>query len=131
MSRIQGTSITIGVADMKVSNDPDSVLVTYSLGSCLGIMIYDPVAKAGGLLHVMLPEAKDEKELKGFNPYKYVNTGVPLLFKETYKLGAKKNRMKVVVTGGAQILDESGYFNIGKRNIAQLRKIFWKKTVLW
>ena len=124
------TNIIIGVADMKVSNDPASTLVTYSLGSCLGIVVYDPAVKVGGLLHIMLPDAKDEKNTPGFNPYKYVDTGIPLLFKETYKYGAKKNRMKVAITGGAQILDDSGYFNIGKRNLAELRKIFWKNGVM-
>ncbi|HDY88321.1 MAG TPA: chemotaxis protein CheD [bacterium] len=121
---------TIGVADMKVSDDPDSTLVTYSLGSCLGIVIYDPVAKVGGLLHVMLPEANENKNSKGFNPCKYVDTGVPVLFKKAYKYGAKKNRMIVAVTGGSQILDESGFFNIGKRNLASLRKLFWKNGVM-
>ena len=126
----QSTVHTIGVTDMKVSDKPDSTLVTYSLGSCLGIVVYDPAVKVGGLLHIMLPEAKDEKNSKRFNPYKYVDTGVPLLFKETYKYGAKKNRMIVAVTGGSKILDDSGYFNIGKRNLAKLRKLFWKNGVM-
>ena len=127
---VQSNNITIGVGDLKVSNDPDATLVTYSLGSCLGIMVYDPQAKVGGLLHAMLPEAKDEKNSGKFNPYKYIDSGVPLLFKETYKYGAKKNRMRVTVAGGSQILDQSGFFNIGKRNLAALRKIFWKNGVL-
>ena len=123
-------SLTIGVADMKVSNEPETTLVTYSLGSCLGIVVYDPAVKVGGLLHIMLPEVNEDRNSKGFNPYKYVDTGVPLLFKETYKYGAKKNRMIVTVTGGSHILDDSGYFNIGKRNLAELRKLFWKNGVM-
>ncbi len=122
--------IIVGVADMKVSNDPNTTIVTYSLGSCLGIVVYDPVVQVGGMLHVMLPESKDEKNKNGFNPYKYVDSGVPLLFKETYKFGAKKNRMTVAVAGGAQILDDSAYFNIGKRNLAALRRLFWKNGVM-
>lgn len=122
--------ITIGVADMKLSNNPDSTLVTYSLGSCLGITIYDPLVKVGGLLHVMLPESGNDKGSGSFNPFKYVDTGVPILFKEAYKYGASKNRLIVKVAGGAQILDDSGYFNIGKRNLAALRKLFWKNGVM-
>ena len=125
-----GTTLTVGVGDMKLSNDPNGALITYSLGSCLGVMIYDPVAKVGGLLHAMLPEAKDERNSPGFNPYKYVDAGIPLLFKEAYKLGAEKRRITVAVAGGAQILDDSGYFNIGKRNLATLRKMFWKNGVM-
>jgi len=122
--------IIVGVADMIVSDNRNAVIVTYSLGSCLGIVAYDPVVRVGGLLHVMLPESKDEKGNNGFNPYKYVDSGVPLLFRESYKFSAKKNRMKIYVAGGAQILDDSGYFNIGKRNLAALRRIFWKNGVM-
>lgn len=58
------------------------------------------------------------------------DTGIPLLFKETYKLGAKKSRLKVIVVGGSQILDQKGFFNIGKRNYLILRKLFWKNNML-
>ncbi|MCE5250234.1 chemotaxis protein CheD [bacterium] len=126
----RGKVLTIGVADMKISDDPLSTLVTYSLGSCLGIIVYDPVVKVGGLLHAMLPEANDEKRKQGFNPYKYIDTGVPILFKEAYKYGALKHRLQITVAGGSQILDESGFFNIGKRNLATLRKLFWKNGVM-
>jgi chemotaxis protein CheD len=123
-------SLTVGIADMKVSNKPDTMLITYSLGSCLGVVVYDPVTMVGGMLHAMLPEAKDERNMPTFNPYKYIDTGVPLLFKEAYRLGAEKRRLKVAVAGGAQILDDSGYFNIGKRNLITLRKLFWKNGVM-
>jgi len=122
--------IIVGVSDMKTSKDPAASLVTYSLGSCIGIAIYDPVAKAGGLLHYMLPESNlDGKKAKS-NPFMFADTGIPALFKETYRLGCKKQRMKVVVVGGAQILDQKGFFNIGKRNHMAVRKIFWKNQVM-
>ena len=122
--------IIVGVSDMKVSKDPAATLITYSLGSCIGIAVYDPVAKAGGLLHYMLPESQlDEKKAKT-NPFMFADTGIPALFKEAYRLGAKKQRMKIVVVGGAQILDQKGFFNIGKRNHMAVRKIFWKNQVM-
>lgn len=123
-------NLTVGIADMKVSNDPAATLITYSLGSCLGVTIYDPVVRVGGMIHIMLPEAKDERNSPKFNPYKYVDTGIPLLFKEAYKYGAEKKRMVISVSGGAQVLDDSGYFNIGKRNLTILRKLFWKNGVM-
>jgi len=122
--------IVVGVGDMKVSNDPDVVLVTYSLSSCIGLAIYDPVAKVGSLLHYMLPESSLDGSKARENPYMFGDTGIPLLFKEAYKLGAKKNRLKVIVVGGAQILDQKGFFNIGKRNHTLLRKMFWKNNVM-
>ena len=123
-------NLIVGVADMKVSNDLEAVLVTHSLGSCIGIAIYDPMAKAGGLLHYMLPESSLDGIKAKKNPYMFGDTGIPLLFKEAYKLGAKKNRLKVIVVGGAQILDQKGLFNIGKRNHTLLRKMFWKNEVM-
>ncbi|MFZ0450492.1 MAG: chemotaxis protein CheD [Desulfatiglandaceae bacterium] len=123
-------NIIVGVSDMKVSHDIDSVLITYSLGSCIGVSIYDPVAKVGGLLHYMLPDSNLDKGKAQKNPYMFADTGIPNLFKAAYKLGAVKQRMKVIVVGGAQVLDQKGFFNIGKRNHMALRKIFWKNKVM-
>ena len=122
--------LIVGVGDMKVSNDADIVLATYSLGSCIGVAIYDPAVQVGGVLHYMLPDSSLDGEKARKNPYMFGDTGIPLLFKETYRLGAKKGRLKVMVVGGSQILDQKGLFNIGKRNHTLLRKMFWKNNVI-
>lgn len=123
-------NLIVGVSDMKVSNEPDSVLITYSLGSCIGIAIYDPVVKVGGLLHFMLPESSLDLEKAKKNPYMFADSGIPRLFKSAYALGAKKQRMKVIVVGGSQILDQKGFFNIGKRNNMAARKMLHKNNVI-
>lgn len=123
-------NIIVGVSDMKVSNDPGSVLVTYSLGSCIGVVVYDPYVKVGGMLHYMLPDSTIDKEKAEKNPYMFADKGIPLLFKTAYSHGAKKQRMAVYVIGGAQILDQKGFFNIGKRNYTSLRKLFFKNNVI-
>jgi len=120
----------VGVADMKISNSPDDSLMTYSLGSCIGLVIYDPVVKVGGILHYMLPESQIDKTKAQKNPYMFADTGIPRLFKGAYKFDAKKNRMKIYVFGGAQILDQKGFFNIGKRNYMALKKMFFKNKVI-
>lgn len=122
--------LIVGVSDMKVSDDPNATLITYSLGSCIGVVIYDPVAKAGGMLHYMLPESNLDAEKAKKNPFMFADTGIPSLFKATYELGAKKQRMKVAVMGGSQVLDQKGFFNIGKRNHTALRKLFFKNNVI-
>lgn len=121
--------IVVGVGDMKVSNSPEAVIVTYALGSCIGVAIYDPMVRVGGVLHYMLPESSIDPVKAGKNPFMFGDTGIPLLFKETYKFGAAKNRLKVMVIGGAQILDQGGLFNIGSRNHTILRKMFWKNNI--
>ncbi|MBD3275077.1 MAG: chemotaxis protein CheD [Candidatus Marinimicrobia bacterium] len=124
-------NVVIDIADMKVSNNPEDILVTYALGSCIGVALYDPVVKVGGLVHVMLPESNLENGTGGVkNPYKYIDTGVPRLYKKMYEMGAQKKRIENAVIGGSQIMDDSGFFNIGKRNYAALRKLFWKNNVL-
>jgi chemotaxis protein CheD len=123
-------NLIVGVSDMKVTNDIEATLVTYSLGSCIGVAIYDPVARVGGLLHYMLPESSLDQEKARKNPYMFADTGIPALFKAAYKLGAKKQRMKVIVAGGSQVLDQKGFFNIGKRNDIAVRKMFHKNNVI-
>lgn len=120
----------VGVADMKVSNDLQDSIVTYSLGSCIGLVIYDPIVKVGGMLHYMLPDSTIDKAKAKVNPYMFADTSIPRLFKQTYALGAKKQRMKVYIAGGAEILDQNGFFNIGKRNYMALKKMFFKNNVL-
>jgi chemotaxis protein CheD len=123
-------NLIVGVSDMKVTNDIEATLVTYSLGSCVGVAIYDSVARVGGLLHYMLPESNLDQEKARKNPYMFADTGIPALFKAAYKLGAKKQRMKVIVVGGSQVLDQKGFFNIGKRNDIAVRKMFHKNNVI-
>jgi chemotaxis protein CheD len=127
-------NLVVGIGDCKVSDDPKTELVTYALGSCVGVMIHDPVAKVGGLLHFMLPESGIDREKAQQkaqqNPFKFADTGIPLLFQSAYAKGAEKSRLVVAVAGGAQMMDEAGVFNIGKRNCLAMRKIFWKAGVL-
>lgn len=123
-------NIIVGVADMRISDDPDSVLVTYSLGSCIGITVYDPVVKVGGLLHFMLPESRLDPDKAQNKPFMFADTGIPRLFKSAYELGAQKGRMRVIVAGGSQVLDQQGFFNIGKRNQMAVRKIFHRNNVI-
>jgi len=120
----------VGVADMKVSNNPEESIITYSLGSCIGLVIYDSVARVGGMLHYMLPESSIDKNKAVARPYMFADSGIPRLFKSAYQLGAAKQRIKIYAAGGAEILDQKGFFNIGKRNYMALKKIFFKNKVM-
>ena len=122
--------ITVGVADLKISNKSKDVIVTHALGSCIGVTVYDPEVKVGGMLHYMLPDSNLDTKKARKNPYMFADTGIPVLFKSCYKFGAKKKRMIVKVAGGSNIMDEAGIFNIGKRNYTALRKVFWRNNVL-
>ena len=120
----------VGISDLKVSKSPDDVLVTFALGSCIAVAIYDPLIKAGGLLHYMLPDSTLDPQKAQSQPGMFADTGIPLLFKSCYRLGCEKKRMIVKVAGGASILDDANFFRIGQKNITALRKIFWKNNVM-
>lgn len=121
----------IGIADMKISASADDLLITYALGSCLGVVVYDPVARVGGMLHAMLPVSTVNPEKAQKNPFVFVDTGVPQLFKAAYAAGARKERIILKVAGGAAMKNEAeDQFQIGKRNFTMLRKLLWKNNVL-
>ena len=124
------TSLVVGMADGRISNDPESVLLTYALGSCIALAIYDPVARLGGLVHFMLPESAIDPDKARQNPWMFADTGIPLLFRKAYEMGAEKRRLVVRAAGGAQLMDERGIFNIGKRNCLAMRKLLWRAGVM-
>ena len=123
-------AVVVGMADCQISKDRDGILVTYALGSCIAVAIHDAAAGVGGLLHFMLPESSIDRVKAETNPFMFADTGIPLLFRRAYEHGAEKRRITVRLAGGAQIMDDSGIFNIGKRNCLAVRKILWKAGVL-
>ena len=121
---------TVGIADAQLSKSTEDSFITHALGSCIGVTVHDPVAGVGGMIHIMLPNSKIDRDKAEAKPSMFVDTGIPLLFKEAYALGAKKENMQVKVAGGAKVLEGSDRFNIGMRNCTLLRKLLWKNQVL-
>jgi len=117
------------MADFAVSNSPNLILTTYSLGSCLGIAVYDSVARAGGLLHTMLPDSNLQPEKAAQQPGMFVDTGFKALIDRIAELGAEPHRLKIYIAGGAQIMDSSGFFNIGKKNHQALLEILARENL--
>ena len=121
---------SVGISDFKVSGDPEDVIITYSLGSCVGLTLYDPVAGVGGMVHCMLPLSRVNPEKAQLNPAMFTDTGVQLLIQSVYDQGAKRDRLIAKVAGGAQLLDHKHIFRIGERNYTVLRKVLWKNNIL-
>jgi chemotaxis protein CheD len=122
--------VTVDIADARVSADTEDVLVTYALGSCIAVMVHDPVRKAAGMIHYMLPLSETSPEKAKSRPAMFADTGIPLLFHAMYGLGCRKEDLVVKVAGGGALYDDKGLFNIGQRNYTILRKMFWKAGVL-
>lgn len=115
--------IHVGIGEYRVARNPGR-LVTLGLGSCVGIGMWDPATKIGGLLHIMLPSSKEFTKLN--KREKYADLGIPLMLKELLELGAGRGRITAKLVGGAQMfsgLDKKQLFNIGERNVQASRSI--------
>jgi len=115
--------IKVGMADYKVGQSP-STLISYGLGSCIGISLYDPQVKVGGLLHIMLPDSTQARASD--NPAKFADTGLPLLLRDVLGLGASKSRLVAKIAGGAQMFafaNATDIMRVGARNAEAVKKI--------
>lgn len=126
---IIGKQVIVDMADMKTSDDPAGVLCTYVLGSCLAVAIYDPVVHVGGLLHFIMPEAALNTQKALQNPYLFADTGIPLLYRSAYKMGAVKERIICRLAGGANVLDPNQVMNFGVRNHLAAKTVLSKNNV--
>ncbi len=121
---------TVGISEMKVSSKPDDIIVTYSLGSCVGITIYDPELRVGGMAHCMLPISRLDPQKAKENPIMFTDTGVPALIQAVMDMGGSRRRLVAKVAGGASPLNDNGMFKIGERNYTVVRKVLWKNDIL-
>lgn len=121
---------TVGISEMIFGTSPGDIIVTHALGSCIGVAIHDAEANVGGILHYMLPTSSLDIEKAKKTPFMFGDSGIPLFFQEAYRLGAKKDRLRVSIAGGANVIAGSHNFDIGNRNIVIARKLFWKNNIL-
>ena len=119
------STITVGIADLNVAKDAD-ILVTYALGSCVGICLYDPVLKLAGLSHIMLPSVKEFSDPKAVaQTAKYADTAIEQLMKKMIAMGAGKIRVRAKIAGGAQMfapVNNTNLAGIGERNVQAVKK---------
>ena len=118
-----GELIKVGMADLKVDRALDT-LTTLGLGSCIGLTLYDPVSKIGGLVHYMLPDSTKLKN--NTNIAKFGDTGIRELLKQVLASGANQRRLVAKIAGGACMFEMSGLSsvgNVGARNAEAAKEI--------
>ena len=114
----------VNFSEMKTSCNATETLVAFSIGSGIGISIYDPVSVVGGILNFILPESANLNPAKSEKyPFMFADTGIPAFLKALIDFGAHSARMKIVIAGGAQVLDQTGAFNIGDQNYRAVKSI--------
>jgi chemotaxis protein CheD len=125
MDMTPGSQIVIGIGGLEVRRG--GCIVTYALGSCLGVTVFDAVSGVGGMLHAQLPLAARIPERARENPALFVDRGLTLLVERAIALGAEKRRLRLTVAGGANITaTDNDLFNIARQNLTIMRKILWQ-----
>jgi len=122
--------IVVGVSEWAVSSSAEDTLVTYSLGSCVGLALYDHEARVGGLLHAMMPVSTLDPQRAQRRPAMFVDTGVSALLKALFDLGDDRRSLIATVVGGASQIHTGQTFRIGERNYTVLRRMLWKNDIL-
>ena len=110
------------MADLNICSSPDAI-TTLGLGSCVGIVLYDPVLKIAGLAHIMLPDST--KIRSNENVAKFADTGIESLLDQLIQNGANKMRIIAKIAGGAQMFAfsaENAMLCIGKKNVEATKK---------
>jgi chemotaxis protein CheD len=125
-----GRARVVGMGELMATDDPEDVLVTFSLGSCVGLALHDPVRRIGGLLHAQLPLSKLDPQEAAATPAKFTDTGVMALLASVERLGASRRDLVATLVGGASPLCPGGAFAVGERNCLVARKLLWKNGVL-
>lgn len=123
-------SIRVGVSDAKTTNKPSGMIITHSLGSCIGVCLYDTRLKVGGMLHFQLPDSKLDAAKAQARPYMFADTGLAQLLHEMGRYGCQAQGMQVKVAGGASMKNGPSNFEIGKRNGLAIRKALWKAGLM-
>ena len=120
--------LKVGIGDMKFARG-DSRIITYALGSCVGITFYDPAIRLGALLHVMLPARVDPNDARVF---KYADSGLQEMIRKMSAFGMLKSRTIVKIAGGAKMFEirgNSDFGNIGQRNAAMVKKLLLQERM--
>jgi len=102
--------LVVGLGALAVSDNPEVTLTTYSLGCCLGVTIYDPAMRAGGLLHAMLPDSSINAAKANQQPAMFVDKGVAALFRAADELKIEKHRAQICVAGWRPVFERRRIF---------------------
>lgn len=119
----------VPIAGSRIAHLDEDSLVTYSLGSCLGVSVWCAATRQGGLVHCLLPLARINPDKARERPAMFVSSGVPAMIKELLARGAKREYLVIKAAGGASLLGDDRAFQTGARNIAALKALLHKNNL--
>lgn len=123
---MKSTNFNVGLGQYRVARGADEEWIAYGLGSCIGLILYDHLVGASGLAHIVLPEAPEPQPTE---PTRYVDSGVPFLYNQLIRIGARPGQISAMMVGGARVLVGSGLTDIGARNTEAARALLVSMNV--
>ncbi|MBZ0258001.1 chemotaxis protein CheD [bacterium] len=120
----------MNISDLKAVKANDGMIVTHSLGSCLGVTLFDANAGVGGMLHALLPDSSNNLARAQSRPGMFVDTGFDALMKAVTRLGASANNLTIKLAGGGNFLDKQGHFQIGTKNYEMIKTILRNRRMI-
>jgi chemotaxis protein CheD len=124
---MQRDLVTVGISDYAICGEPEAVIITYSLGSCVGVTFHDPHVGLGAMVHCLLPAASRDMRQRGIaNPFMFVDTAVARVLAAMYERGADPRNLVIKVAGGASPIDDHRNLRIGDHNVEILYRLLEK-----
>jgi chemotaxis protein CheD len=124
--------VSVGIGEIVVSKNPQEVLVSYGLGSCVALCLYDPLFKIGGMAHIMLPDSRVSGE-KNHNFGKFADTAVPYLIEKMREKGAIKFSLRAKIFGGSRMMfnnsNISDWLDIGSKNVIAVKSALKREGI--
>jgi len=122
--------LAVGSGEAIVSNSPNDIIKAYGMGSCVGLIMLDPLTRTAGLAHIALPDSRIKAPEAAEKPAYFADTGVEYLIRMMNKFGACEFKRYIIkLVGGAIIHNTSNHFDIGNRNITAIKRILWEKRL--
>lgn len=118
------TEIIVGAGEMKVARDPSVPLAALSLGSSIAVLIYDSHVRVGGIVRILLPQSFVSGKTIRENPFLFASSGIPDLLSQCAKWGGRKDRLDCYLVGGADFMNGSGGFQLGRDNHESAVEVF-------
>ncbi len=115
--------VTVAIGQWAVAAAPAKIRTL--LGSCVGLILYDRVARLGGLAHIVLPDSRGSTE----HPGKFADTAIPAMIAEIERQlrAPSRGRLTAKVVGGASMFSTAGppsaAMNIGQLNQEAVERI--------
>jgi len=117
------SATTVGMAQIAVIADGE--IARAVLGSCIGLVLYDPQRKLAALGHIVLPRGRGGSTPPG----KFADTAIPEMIEQLAGRGVFRGNLIAKLGGGANMFAATGPMQIGESNLAAIQEILDEQNI--